>query len=205
MSQPKCSNCGAKVSLKKIPEHHLENAILPNVWLLGIKGYECKKCENSSILIPSYGQMFMALTEAVIFKDGSHTSQELRYLLKFFKVTGKRLANTLGTSQKTVSFWLNGKVAVSPAYGIKLRKYFHQQYHEFLDEKKEEYKQLNKKLESFIKQIKQEDELNYKAYLKRQAQLAVKQKIAEFKSEESPEVPTYKIPDSSAYLQLRIN
>lgn len=201
--QATCSNCGHRVVLHRIKEYHLDTVGLPNVWLLNIDGYECDNCKNGSIFIPNYGLLITVITEIVIFKNGSYTSQELVFLKKYFGLKSKDLARKLGTNEKTVSFWLTGKSRVSPAYGIKLRKFLLESYVAHLEKKKKSYKGLCSRMKKILNELKGLEELNYKEYLRYQAELTVKRKLAEFKSVMDREVPTYKIPDSIAEVQLR--
>lgn len=198
-----CSSCGSKTSLLKIEEYHLDTIGLPNVWLLNIEGYECDNCGNRSIIIPNYGLLMTIIAEIIIFKNASYTSQELRFLKKYLNITSKVLARKLGTNEKTVSFWLTGKSRVSPAYGIKLRKFMLETYTAHLEKKEEKYKKLYSKVKQIASELHSQEELNYKEYLSYQAKLAVKRKLAEFKSVTNREVPTYKIPNSSAEVQIR--
>jgi len=199
----KCQKCGAKVSLKQMDEHHLDTFGLPNVWLLNIDGYKCNECGNFSVLIPNYGILMQVVCDILIFKNDSYTSQELRFLLKYLGIKGKDLAEKLGTNQKTVSFWLNGKTGIGPSYGIKLRKYLMEYFLHYLTERVNKYDELKRKIESIAKQLKEKEEANYKRYLQEQAKLAVQRKIMEFKLVGNTEVPTYKMPNSRMLVQLR--
>ena len=199
----KCQKCGADVTLRKIDEYHLSTIGLPNVWLLNIDGYNCDKCKETSVLIPNYGILMQVVCEILIFKNDSYTSQELRFLLKYLRIKGKDLAEKLGTSQKTVSFWLNGKSRISPSYGIKLRKYLMECFLNYLTETKNKYKKLKSRIEIIAKQLKEKEEANYKKYLKEQAKLAVQRKMMEFELVGNVEVPTYKMPYSKMLVQLR--
>ena len=198
-----CQKCGAKVTLKQIDEYHLDTIGLPNVWLLNVDSYTCNECKNISVFIPNYGDLMQVICEILIFKNDSHTSQELRFLLKYLNIKGKVVAQKLGTSEKTISFWLNGKTGISPSYGIKLRKYLMECFAKYLTERENKYKQLKIKMEKIVKQLKEKEEENYKMYLKEQAKLAVQRKIMEFKSVGNDEVPTYKVPYSKMLVQLR--
>ena len=199
----KCTKCGNVSNLKQIAEYHLDTAGLPNVWLLNIDGYECEHCHNHSIILPNYGMLMLLIVEILIFKNDGYSNQELRFMLKFFGIRGKELANKLGTSQKTVSFWLNGKSKISPAYGIKLRKYLSSYFSDYLSERTDKYKKLSKQMDGVINKLNEKEEENYRAYLKHQAMLAVKRKLAEFELVNNVEVPTCKIPYSNARVQLR--
>jgi transcriptional regulator with XRE-family HTH domain len=199
----RCQKCGAQVTLKQIDEYHLNTVGLPNVWLMNIEGYTCGECKNFSVLIPNYGILMQVICEILIFKNDSYTSQELRFLLKYLGIKGKDLAEKLGTSQKTISFWLNGKTRISPSYGIKLRKHVMECFRNYLIERKNKYKQLTTKIETIVKQLKEKEEANYKKYLQEQARLAVQRKIMEFKLVGDVEVPTYKMPYSKMLVQLR--
>jgi len=199
----KCSKCGTAVKMKQIAEYHLDTAGLPNVWLLNIDGYECDNCHNRSVILPNYGMLMLLIVEILIFKNESYSNQELRFILKFFGIKGKELAGKLGTSQKTVSFWLNGKNKISPAYGIKLRKYLSSYFSDYLSERADKYEKLSKQIDDIVKKLNEKEEENYKAYLKHQAKLAVQRKLAEFELVNNVEVPTCKIPYSNARVQLR--
>jgi len=199
----KCQRCGASVSLKQMAEYHLETVGLQNVWLLNISEYTCNECKNHSVLIPDFGLLMLIICQSLVFKNDSYTSQELRFMLKYFGIKGKNLADILGTNSKTVSFWLNGKSSISPSYGIKLRKYLIERLFSYISERTEKYKYFKEKVKEVVKELKEEKQENYKKYLQEQARLAVRKKLLDFEMINGSDAPTCKVPYSETQVQLR--
>jgi len=201
----KCGNCGRKSQLIKIEEYHLDIAGLPNIWLLAATGYECNHCGDQGIILPAFGLLMQTIAETVIFKNESYTSQEMCFLKKYLDLTGREVANKLGTSEKTVSFWMTGKTKVSPVYGIKLRKLFTNEFYNLISRKKEKNEELKLKLKSLLRETSRASkEKDLFDFLKVKAQQSANKKIREANIfSRNGDAPMFRIPDSRTQVQLR--
>ncbi|MBI2092583.1 MAG: helix-turn-helix transcriptional regulator [Deltaproteobacteria bacterium] len=199
----KCSKCGGICESTILQEYNLDTIGIPNVWLLNINEYRCSKCHNKSIILPYFGELIIIVVQAIIFKNDSFTIQELQLLNKFFKLSQKDFAKRVGTSEKTVSFWFNGRTRISPAYGLKIRRFFIEEFAKYLYSKKDEYRSVSVKLSAVLHELKREEEFDYKKYLKKQAKLAIQNRLVFQQAGCDDDVPTFKIPHSHSFLQLR--
>lgn len=203
-----CGNCGKEARLIKIPEYQLDTVGLSHVWLLEIDGYKCSHCGDEGIILPCFGLLMQRIAEAILFKNSPYTAEEICFQKNFFNLTGKYIAKNVGASEKTVSFWMTGKTAVSPVFGIKLRKLFTEEYLKHLDKLIDNEKEIVSKVKELVKDIKKSaNENQLLRILKERAQESVQQKINEairFSSSDG-EAPMIRLPDSKGFVQLRLN
>jgi DNA-binding transcriptional regulator YiaG len=97
-----CNHDGGK-SLKQHtatpakPYHFLDSG-LPNVYLVGVRYWVCRKCGAQSAEVPAPEPLMNAIGESVVMKPGILTGQEIRFLRKR---AGKKAADFAALINKT--------------------------------------------------------------------------------------------------------
>lgn len=69
------------VATNSSPYHFLDSG-LPNVYLIGVKYWECTRCHSQWAEIPAPEQLMNVIAEAVVMKPGILTGAELKFLRK---------------------------------------------------------------------------------------------------------------------------
>lgn len=92
---------------RRSPYHFTESG-LPNVYLVGIRVFACRKCRDVAAEIPAIEPLLESIARAVVEGEGRLTGAEIRFLRKRLGKKSSEFAQIVGVSPEQVSRWENG-------------------------------------------------------------------------------------------------
>lgn len=85
---------------------------MPNIFLGNIDVLECPACGDRSPIIPRVSDLHEAMAEAFALKPSPLVGEEIRFIRKQLKLTGKKFAQYLGVEHTVLSKWENNRTKI---------------------------------------------------------------------------------------------
>lgn len=104
------------------PYHFLECG-LPNVYLVGIRHFECE-CGEKSVEIPAIKQLMSLIARHTVMKNQALTGAEIKFLRKRLGQKAADFAVSVKLQPETLSRVENGKQVVGPKTDFYIRIYY---------------------------------------------------------------------------------
>ena len=109
-----CSNCSAE-GKRTVGVYPFQESGLANLTLIGIDLIECASCGNVDPIIPDVNDLMRAIAWYIATQRFRLRGEDVRFLRKYLRMTGKDFATLLGVDNTTLSKWENGADPIGTA------------------------------------------------------------------------------------------
>lgn len=120
----KCETCQRNLVKTRVAEYHYQECGVSNVFLGNIDVYECPACGSRVPIISCITELHEVMAEAFALKPTPLTGEEIRFIRKELKLTGKEFSRYLGITHTVLSKWENNKVRVGQVSDRLIRLFY---------------------------------------------------------------------------------
>lgn len=109
----RCEDCNQVMMVRRatiVHPYHFQESGLPDIYLSGVKVYQCPGCDEESGVLPQIESLMTGIAKTLLSKPGMLAGPEVRYLRKHANWQAKELAGFLGMDPAYFSRVENGKV-----------------------------------------------------------------------------------------------
>jgi putative zinc finger/helix-turn-helix YgiT family protein len=96
------------------PYHYVDSG-LPNVYLVGVKYWQCEHCKKQAAEIPAVEQLMTVIGKAIVMKEGVLTGDEIRFLRKQAGKKQADFAALINNTPEHLSKLENGQLPLQEA------------------------------------------------------------------------------------------
>jgi putative zinc finger/helix-turn-helix YgiT family protein len=102
------------VATEEKPYHYVDSG-LPNVYLVGVKYWECDECKKQAAEIPAVEQLMNVIAKAIVMKEGMLVGDEIRFLRKRVGKKQADFADLINNTPEHLSKLENGQLPLQEA------------------------------------------------------------------------------------------
>jgi putative zinc finger/helix-turn-helix YgiT family protein len=108
-----CSECFQQHRATRAKPYHFLDSGLPNVYLVGVKYWTCKKCGAQAAEIPAPEQLMDLIAEIIVMKPGLLTGSEIKFLRKRAGKKAADFAQLIGRTPEHLSKLETGALPIT--------------------------------------------------------------------------------------------